>query len=69
MKIYEQRAKISSSRLDREEEVVEMLKSGEWRIYSSPEGPCPPRILAAPPTQDQRTWRGWPRHQARHIPE
>ena len=42
MKIYEQRAKISSSRLDREEEVVEMLKSGEWRIYSSPAGPCPP---------------------------
>jgi len=28
-------------RLDNEEEVVELLRSGEWKIYSSPEGCAP----------------------------
>ena len=42
MKIYKRRIKIHSPRLDNEEEVVEMLRSGKWRIYSSPEG-CAPR--------------------------
>jgi hypothetical protein len=41
MKIYGQGVKIRSSRLDREEEVVEMLRSGKWRISSSPEGCAP----------------------------
>lgn len=41
MKIYKRRVKIHSPRLDREEEVVEMLRSEKWRIYTSPEGCAP----------------------------
>ena len=41
MKIYKRHLKIRSPRLNNEEEVVEMLRSGKWRIYSSPEGCAP----------------------------
>lgn len=41
MKIYKRRIKIHTPRLDNEEEVVEMLRSEKWRIYSSPEGYAP----------------------------
>lgn len=41
MKIYKRRIKIYYPKLDNEEEVVERLRSGKWRIYSSPEGCAP----------------------------
>ena len=41
MRIYGPSAKMPSSELDREKEVVEMLRSGEWKIYSSPESCAP----------------------------
>ena len=41
MKIYKRRLKIHSTRLDKEEEVVDLLRSGKWNVYSSPEGCAP----------------------------
>lgn len=41
VKIYKRRLRIYFPKLDNEEEVVELLRSGEWKIYSSPEGCAP----------------------------
>ena len=41
VKIYKRRLRIYLPKLDNEDEVVELLRSGEWKIYSSPEGCAP----------------------------
>ena len=41
MKIYKRHIKIPATCLDKEEEVVDLLRSGKWNVYSSPEGCAP----------------------------
>ena len=41
MKIYKKHIKIHSPKLDNEKEVIDVLRSEKWRIYSSPEGCAP----------------------------
>jgi len=67
MKIYKQHIKIHSPTLDNEEEIVELLRSEKWRIYSSPEG-CAPGYSQLLLRRARGLGRGRPRDQARCIP-